>query len=865
MRSRRPFNVSEGTPWRNDRLTRRIAVAVCENFKPELDAALASGRFPEVRGCTFASRCGRGPMLAADVAALSEAAGTADVHVFGSACVAMLARSASRPANLQVHNLGSCHELVTPRAVLDACIGRGAYLVSGSWLSAWEAHLDGLGADRALTCSIIAESCKTVVLVDGGTDAPGRERLAEFAAVVGLPSEVLHVGTEVLETRLQLIQLEHRHAEARAQDRVALLRSQQDAAAFSMALGVLSDLAGEVREAGVISGLFQLFETLFACEQMTFSPVGGGSAVQYPPGPARETWALAADTSLALLDGGFLVALHHRNERIGVLQVDGLAHPEHRARYANLASHLGGVCGLAIMNARQREQLAATQRALAAEKDLLLTTLQSIGDGVLAFDTSGRVTLLNGVAEGLIGWAPSAARGRDWRDVLHLTVEPPGEGSLIERVLATGAPTTLPAVARLRHVDGSFRLVAGCISPIRSVDGAVTGTVVGLRDVTPEHLARERQRVERLESLGVFAGGLAHEFNNLLSAMMSNLAVAQTQLTGTFERELIDDAVQAGRRAADLTRHLQTFSRGGAPSLTTTSLEAVLRERADAALVGTRCRVEVDIADGLWSAIVDIDQIGQVIRQLVANADQAMPTGGVVRIACSNVAPASLAGLPVAPGPYVKIIVEDDGPGVPPEHRAQVFDPFFTTKANGTGLGLAVVHSIVRRHHGHVALHTAPGGGARFEIYLPAVERKAGPPKVQTAGVLAGLGRVLLMDDEPMVLRSTARVLTRLGYTVHTTVDGDEAIAAYRAALQAGEPFEVVVLDLTVPGGKGGIETLRELLVVDPEVRAIACTGYVNAPVVADAGSFGFAGAVVKPFDLATFSRVVKEASRRLA
>ena len=332
-------------------------------------------------------------------------------------------------------------------------------------------------------------------------------------------------------------------------------------------------------------------------------------------------------------------------------------------------------------------------------------------------------------------------------------------------------------------------------------------------------------RAQRLESLAVLAGGIAHDFNNLLTGILGNVSLVRRDRPGAEEAdELLDEAERATRRAVSLTRQLMTFARGGAPDTVVVDLAALVKEAATFAARGRAVTCRVVAQPGLWPAAVDPGQIGQVIQNLVLNAVEAMPSGGAVEIALDNVRVES--GARMSPGPCVRLRVSDEGRGIPPDVLPHIFDPFVSTKERGSGLGLAVTHSVVTRHGGTIDVRSRPGEGTTFEIVLPARPGASPMAPAKAEPVLRRAGRVLVMDDEESVRRVAERVLGSLGCEVAVAADGREAVALWHAARERGRPFDVVVVDLTVPGGPGGIEVLRRLRESDPDAKVVVSSGY---------------------------------------
>ncbi len=514
---------------------------------------------------------------------------------------------------------------------------------------------------------------------------------------------------------------------------------------------------------------------------------------------------------------------------------------------------------------RALEQARASEAALEREKEWLAVTLRSIGDGIIATDTADRVTLLNPVAETMTGWPQPEAAGRPVGEVfriLHRNTREPLADVTGRTPDANGAEHAM-LVAR----DGGERPIALSRTHIRDHAGERLGTVWIFRDVLDqERVEQELLRASKLESLAVLAGGIAHDFNNLLTPILANLSLAAAEIDPKHPmHQCLVDAEKAALRSRDLTAQLLTFSKGGSPIRKPMSLDGVVRESASFVLAGSSSRVEIDIAPELLPVDADAGQLSQVVQNLVLNAAQAMPAGGTVQVLADNVEFAQDEG-PLGPGAFVRIRVRDHGAGIPADVLPRIFDPFFTTKTQGSGLGLAMVYAVVRKHDGHVSAESELGQGTTFTVLLPVCTVTPELHPVQTADTLGGHGRVLVMDDEPM-LRATARtVLQTLGYEVQLARDGDEAIALYRAAWQAGQPFDVVVLDLTVPGGMGGREAMQRLREFDPLVTAVVSSGYADDPVMSRYREHGFAGVVAKPYTARDLDAVLRVAFRmRLA
>ena len=408
--------------------------------------------------------------------------------------------------------------------------------------------------------------------------------------------------------------------------------------------------------------------------------------------------------------------------------------------------------------------------------------------------------------------------------------------------------------------DGELYWELASISPITNSAGVITHFVAVKEDITEQkRMEEEIRRAHNLKSLGLLAGGIAHDFNNVLTGVMGSLALLQHFLDkDSMEHEIASEAQQAATKTKALTQQLMTFAKGGTPIKETASIEELIRETTSLSLHGANTRPEFHFSDGLPSVDIDTGQISQVIQNLVLNADQAMPNGGTLKISADHVEVAAGDPLPLEAGTYVRVSVEDQGIGISDDLLSQVFDPYFSTKETGHGLGLSICHSIIQRHNGHITVSSRQNVGTTFEFYLPASEEQVITVTENEREWARGTGKILLMDDEETIHQMMGRTLKALGYEVESVYDGKEVLQAYKVALETDKPFDVVIMDLTIPGGMGGKEAIGKLLVIDPRVQALVSSGYSNDPVMADFAEYGFAGSVAKPVDIEELADMVK-------
>ena len=379
---------------------------------------------------------------------------------------------------------------------------------------------------------------------------------------------------------------------------------------------------------------------------------------------------------------------------------------------------------------------------------------------------------------------------------------------------------------------------------------AIIGTIL---DVTRrKRMEEELLKIQKLESIGVLAGGIAHDFNNILTAISTNISMAK--MYGELKSDIsqmMTDAEKASVRAKNLTQQLLAFARGGAPVRKNVSILKILKESTEFALSGSNVKCET-FSDpnpkNLWPVEADEGQIGQVVHNLVINAVQAMPEGGVIRTGAENVSGDEVKNTPLKPGRYVRISVTDHGIGIPKRHFHKIFDPFFTTKQKGSGLGLATSFTIVKNHEGHIQVESEVGVGTTVRVFLPASHVESASSERTERQARRGEGRVLLVEDEALIRESASEALRRLGYDVTSAEDGTEGIRLYQEAMKGGKAIDVVLLDLTIPGGMGGEEAVRGLLGIDPKAKVIASSGYSNDPVMANYRAYGFREVIIKPY-----------------
>lgn len=514
-----------------------------------------------------------------------------------------------------------------------------------------------------------------------------------------------------------------------------------------------------------------------------------------------------------------------------------------------------------VAELRQRiDDLRLSERKKAEEELLSLKkAVETMQIGVTLADTEGNILYANPAEARMHGYEVEELIGRNVR------IYAPSErwNKIALKDMKEIEKTVKRESVNIRK-DRSRFPVQLLSDAVTDASGHIIGIVTSCEDITErKRLEEELLKVSKLESVSTLSGGIAHDFNNILTIILGKISLAKMLLNHQDETfEILGDAEKGCKRAKELTNQLLTFSKGGAPIKKTASILEIVRESIDFALRGSNVRCDLSVHDDLWPVEVDEGQMYQVINNLFINAVQAMPGGGTINVRTENVVIRQKDALPLKDGKYVKISIKDQGVGIPKEHLQRIFDPFFTTKQSGSGLGLATTYSIVRKHDGYITVESELGVGTTFHIYLPAAANEIEIKTALEDRPVVGYGRVLIMDDEEVLRESTGDLLEHIGYDVETVADGAEAINMYRKAREAGAPFDVVIMDLTIPGGMGGKDAIKRLLEIDPDVKAIVSSGYSNDPVMAAFREYGFSGVVSKPYKIEELGDVLQKVMR---
>jgi PAS domain S-box-containing protein len=584
-------------------------------------------------------------------------------------------------------------------------------------------------------------------------------------------------------------------------------------------------------------------------------------------------------TTIALVAAAMLVAL-----LVGIVTAGWVTRPVHRLNASTQAlargewrepgrrAWISEIDQLAESFARMARRLNASLDRLQAEvaersraesevreRERHLRSIFEAADHVAfitvdADEAAPRVTGFSPGAERIFGHHAESVIGQPVDD-LRLTRAPDHWTTFLAAMRAGETPPRRAVETTLVRRSGEPFDALFSTHPLGDDAGSLSGAIGVAIDISRRKQAEaELRKMEKLTSIGTLAGGIAHDFNNILMGIFGSISLARTMIDPDHPAGgPLDKAEAAMNRATRLTRQLLTFSKGGAPVRESISLARIVETVVRFDLSGGNVKLELEANEALWPARADIGQIQQVFSNLAINAAQAMPDGGRLRIRMENREITGSEAIPLKPGKYIRTIIRDEGLGIPKAQLSQIFDPYYSTKPNGSGLGLATVFSIVNRHGGHIAVDSTPGEGTRFTIHLPAADTPSPAANKSRAPVQEPLrparkARILIMDDEEMIRTLGAQLLARIGHEVETAADGHETVDRYREAMSSGKPFDLVIMDLTIPGGMGGRKAVQALLAIDPEAKAVVSTGYADDPVMADPSAHGFAGIIPKPY-----------------
>ncbi|MCF7689263.1 MAG: PAS domain-containing protein [Cephaloticoccus sp.] len=614
-------------------------------------------------------------------------------------------------------------------------------------------------------------------------------------------------------------------------------------------------------------GPLAAFELDFGNQRFWYSPAWnelmGFDSADDQPGTEQFRATIPAAEAGAGLEGWWLSRQPGHGSWCEVVKLqrrDGspvtllLGAQRHLSRKHDLNRVTGFLCALP-------DDLGAAAVTSSLAPQLVEDTLNTLAEAVLVSDVHGKVSYLNANAARLLRLPPDQAMGRPVNEVMRLLDRQsgmPGD-DVCERALAAEGDIPLCNDHALDHGDGATpQPIVWTARVSYGPSGAAQGVVAVFRDpdemsLTPEELLK----ANRFETLGLLAGGIAHDFNNLLSTILGGISLAKDNR----DDSALADSEKACLNAKGLTKQLLAAAKGGTGAMVVITATEIVHDAVKIAGAGSDAKIEIDVPEDTWPVLVDRSQILQVFQNLIVNAVQAMPPPphrGLVQISARNVTLKEAEFPPLVAGDYIKFNVIDNAAGIKPENLEHIFDPFFTTKKHGTGLGLATVLSVVRKHGGEIGVGSTVGEGTTFSVFLPQANKPAEVQARRAPTLRFGTGRVLFMDDDEKICALTSTMLQSLDYKFDVARNGEEAIKFYQRYLNIGRPYDAVIMDITVVGGMGGEECFHALHALDSDVRAIVSSGYDNEEMAERFLAMGFCGYLTKPYRVTDLGKVLK-------
>ncbi len=509
----------------------------------------------------------------------------------------------------------------------------------------------------------------------------------------------------------------------------------------------------------------------------------------------------------------------------------------------------------AIESIRNITEYKNAEKELQEANEKLNAIINASPLAIICLDPEGLVTSWNPAAEKMFGWKEQEILGR----FNPIVPENKKEEfyTLNKRILDDHKQNKRFEVIP-RRKDGSPIEISLFVAQLHDSQSSVTGTLGIMEDITNrKKMEGEFFKSSKLESIGILAGGIAHDLNNILTVILGSISLAKIYIDKNEKAIQKLKTVENGiHQIKELTQQLQTFSKGGELVKKKINIEELIKESVNLVLCGSNVQCKFNFPNNLLTVQVDEGQLSQVINNLIINAIQAMTEGGLITIWGNNVINVEDTAF-LTKGNYVKISIQDNGVGIPKENLQKIFDPYFSTKAKGNGLGLATTYSIVKKHGGYITVNSQVNTGTTFHIYLRAVSKITVNKEEIQKGIFPGKGKILIMDDKEQIKEVAGEMLLYLGYEVEIAKDGIETIELYQKAMDTGKPFDAVIVDLTIPGGMGGKMTIKKLHEIDPKVKAIVSSGYPDAPVMSNYRQYGFKGFAPKPYKIEELSKVL--------
>ena len=487
--------------------------------------------------------------------------------------------------------------------------------------------------------------------------------------------------------------------------------------------------------------------------------------------------------------------------------------------------------------------------------------LDNISDGVFFLDSNGNIIFMNKIAQNLTEWALKSAQNKYFSDVFKIKKSRTDFETYdrFTEVLQTKKPLfcTKPLIL-ITQSEKEIEVLCNFI-PVFVESNEFLGSLIIAQDFSEKRSYENAlQNALRLNSLGQLSSGIAHDFNNILTTILGNISLAKLDLNENSEIfNLLNEAEEGIDKARVMTQQLLTFASENKTEKENLEVSELLKNFVSFTLSGSNVNCTFNFPKDIMNIQGNRSQLGQVIHNIIVHAVQSMPVGGNIKISAKNINIPKKNDYELEQGNYIILKIKDNGIGMSESDLSHVFDPFYMNNMTGKDMGLAVVKDIINQHNGTILIDSIVGEGTTFTIYLPAIFLDSSLIKEKTGEIQRKHAKVLVMDDEDIIRRVLSKMLAQLGYEAYVVNEGTSAIKKYEEFLENNDRFDVVILDLTIRGGMGGKETMEHLLKIDPKARVLASSGYTTDNIITNYESYGFAGALIKPYRVNELDKIL--------